>query len=352
MSNPVLIAVIIIFISALISLYLQSRRLDVCLKAFQDFHVTLEEKDGDVAWGRLQVYRTGIELLYREPNIDEQGHIETSYILYREQFSSIHAIYRYAADLSDDERRRRREQVQALVKRAWITRFKRRLRNLMAMLKDALMQTIGIVLGQAKKAAPGSVVLRQHEKEIKTISKEVIGHVGNAFEPILEKYIGRRVVLEITREGVTTEHVGILRDYSSEFLEVLDITDHATLEVPVYDESAAALAGRVELRVQGRQIVVHNQSGDTVYVRAVKWDGAEHEVDVVIKSGLEADFGVPEPPPKDAKLVVEIARKYDIVVPRTHAIIRHSAEAGDSNWKTYLRQLLKDEEEEEMANPV
>ncbi len=350
MDSPVIWAIVVIFLSALISLYLQSRKLDVCLKAFQDFHVTLEEKDGDVAWGRLQVYRTGIELVYRQPNYDEQGHIETSYIFYREQFPSIHAIYRYAGDLDEDERRRRRKQLQGLIERPWMMRFKRRLRNMLAMLKDAVLQTIGIALGQAKKAAPGSVVLRQHEKEIKHISKEVIGHVGNAYEPILEKYIGRRVVLEITREGVTTEHVGILRDYSSEFLEVLDITDHATLEMPVYDESGAEVRREVELRVDGHQIVVRNRTGDTVYVRAVKWNGVEQEVDVVVKPELEADFGVPQSPPEDARLVVEIARKYDIVVPRSHAIIRHSAETEDTDWRTYLRQLLVDDSREAAPN--
>ncbi len=340
MDSAFLLAIVFIFLSAIVSLYFQNRSLDPCLKAFQDFHVTLEEKDGDVAWGRLRVYRTGIELIYRQPNVDRQGHLETSYIFYREQFPALYAVYRYPEDLSPEERARRDQEIRRLVRSTWRTRMLRKLRNGLAMLKDAILQSIGVALGQARKAAPGSLVLRNHERELKTISKEVIGHVGNAFEPILERYIGRRVVMEITREGVTRELVGILKNYSAEFLEVLDVAGSARFEVPVY--AAGVRVPEVELTVNGNQIAVKNTGGKTVYIRGLKWDGGEHEVDVVVKPGRTADFGIAEAPPPDARVLVEFAARYDLVVPRTHAIIRHAADQEEENW---LEQLLRPKEE-------
>lgn len=348
MDSTVLITICIIFLTAIISLYLQNRSVDACLKDFEDFQVTLEEKDGDVAWGRLRVYRTGIELEYVSPNYDKDGHIETSYIFYKEQFPSMHAIYRYADDLSGGERKRRNKQLEALVKRPWLTRLGRRIRNGIAMLKDAVMQTIGIAMGQAKKMAPGSVVLRDHEKELQKVSKDIIGHVGNAFEPILEKYIGRRVVLEITREGVTTEQVGILKNYTAEFIEVLDIVRSQRLEVPLRTDSPLPPVARgIVLEVDGIQVKARNVSRTPLYIRAIRWDDEEHAVNVVVQPGLQVDFGLEKAPPDGARAVVEVARKYDIVVPRTHAIIRHCAEMPQENWTQRILQLIKDDEAEQ-----
>ena len=343
MDGTFLLAVTVIFLTAIISIYLQNRHVDACLKDFHEFQVTLEEKNGDIAWGKLHVYRTGIELEYQQPNIDKEGHVETSYIYYKDQFPSMHAIYRYADDLSEEEQQRRNHQLESLVRRPWLTRLFRKIRNTIAMLKDAVLQTVGIAMGQAKKMAPGSIVLRNHEKELRNLSKDIIGHVGNAFEPILEKYIGRRVVLEITREGVTTEEVGILKNYTANFIEVLDIAGAQRLELPVNSPTAPA-AVNLEMAVDGSQVRVKNQSRFPVYLRAIKWDGHEHAVDAIIQPGLEADFGMDTVPPATARAVIEIARRYDIVVPRTHAIIRHSAEPPDENWSARILQMLKQED--------
>ena len=40
---------------------------------------------------------------------------------------------------------------------------------------------------------------------------------------MLEQYVGSRVVMEIMEEDEIHEHVGVLKDYSAEFLELLDV---------------------------------------------------------------------------------------------------------------------------------
>jgi len=327
-----LITILLIFITTLISVVLKSRSKDRCLKDFEDFHVTIEEKDGDIAWGTLTVYPTGLEINYREPNYDSDGHIETSYIIYREQYPVIHALYRYHADLSDDNKRRRHHQIRRLVKQSGIRRLGRRIRNVIAMLKDAITQSLGVFLGQAKKAAPGSVVLRNSEKDLTNLSKEIVGHIGNTYDPILENYIGRRVVLEVTKDDVTKELAGVLKEYSAEFLEVLDIRMRTKVGVDVTSRRQASVLESVELRVEDKKISVCNTGKDTVYVKSIKGSTISRPLDVVVRPGLIADFGVEEDLPEDARLELELVREMDIVVPRRHALIRHSAEEKSDSW--------------------
>ena len=42
-----------------------------------------------------------------------------------------------------------------------------------------------------------------------------IGGIGQQADPLLENYIGQRVVFEITEGGEVHEHVGVFKDYSA-----------------------------------------------------------------------------------------------------------------------------------------
>ncbi len=51
----------------------------------------------------------------------------------------------------------------------------------------------------------------------------LIGFAGTAYEPIFEKHIGSKVVLEFYNEDKTWFFPGILKDYTSEFIELMDV---------------------------------------------------------------------------------------------------------------------------------
>ena len=51
----------------------------------------------------------------------------------------------------------------------------------------------------------------------------VIGSVDTAYEPLLEKYIGHRVVAEFVHGDQPVELVGVLKDYTADFIELLDV---------------------------------------------------------------------------------------------------------------------------------
>ena len=47
--------------------------------------------------------------------------------------------------------------------------------------------------------------------------------VATAYEPLLERHIGRKVVIEQVKGDKVIELVGVLKDYTADFIEVMDI---------------------------------------------------------------------------------------------------------------------------------
>ncbi|GAI15097.1 unnamed protein product [marine sediment metagenome] len=78
---------------------------------------------------------------------------------------------------------------------------------------------------RAKTANPALATIASQQKSMKRVEKVVTGYLGRSYDPILEKHIGKQVVLEITTDnGEVQEHVGIFKDYSQQFLQVMDVS--------------------------------------------------------------------------------------------------------------------------------
>ena len=55
------------------------------------------------------------------------------------------------------------------------------------------------------------------------MGQNIIGYAGTQYDPLLEHYVGTKVVVEVTEGDVVHEHIGILKDYTADFLEILDV---------------------------------------------------------------------------------------------------------------------------------
>ncbi|MBM3942507.1 MAG: hypothetical protein FJ316_06235 [SAR202 cluster bacterium] len=50
---------------------------------------------------------------------------------------------------------------------------------------------------------------------------------GTSYDPLLERHIGTMVVVEVTSaDGTVDEYIGIFKEYSTQFLEVMDVHVH------------------------------------------------------------------------------------------------------------------------------
>ncbi len=85
------------------------------------------------------------------------------------------------------------------------------------------MELIELFIGQAKKKSAFGNILTKQNKYVSQLKQEVVGALPTSFDPILERYIGKKVILELINGKDKNEYRGVLKDYTPEFLEILDI---------------------------------------------------------------------------------------------------------------------------------
>jgi hypothetical protein len=203
---------------------LNRRMRDRCLKDFDGFLSTMLDKNGKRLWGRLKVFTTGLEFSYRVEHLDEEGHIETSSILYKQEFEKIFMVVRFHDELSEKNQARRIRQLNRSFHPKLHRRLARSTRNLMVNLKDALTDITSAVVSSVSSATPAAKAFTSQQRQLTRAQTELVGYAGTAYDPILEKHIGSQIVIEITNPAnVVEEHVGVLKEYSANFLEVMGV---------------------------------------------------------------------------------------------------------------------------------
>lgn len=334
--NALSITLAFIFISALIGTILRNLSIDKCLHHFDNFHVTLELTSQDLIWGTLKMYSSGLELLYREPRLDSSGHYETSFILYSSEYDSIQTICRYHGDLSEKRRRIRENDIRKTYQPTIFSKTIRWLRNLLNTFQDALSKSLNLIIGQMKKVSPGSVILKQ-DAQISKIGTDIIGYAGNAYDPILERYIGEKVVLEVSYADRKEEYLGVLKEYNSTFLELLNVAYLYYVTIPL----KGSAIGKIE--ISGIQVTqeedtyfLENQSVTPIFVYDFVKDGKSFSDQIEIGPGKRQAVYTTEFDVTDVAVMLKTTRIVDLIVPRAKALIRHAGPQEEVGWKELL----------------
>ena len=376
MDNLFLYTVGLIFLTALLGIFVRRRSRDRCLKDLSDYHVTIEMKDGRVMWGQLVVFPNGLELLYAMPNRNADGHVETSYVIMADHLASIQAVYRYHDELNDENKAARRREIDRTYHPNLLRRTARWLRNFLNTFRDAFNQSLGAYLSYAKKDKNASQVIKTQDKQLAKIGGEILGAAANEYEPILERYIGRKVVIEELRdvgdEKVWVEHAGILKEYTATWIEVLGCraTEEHTFEFGEIDRlrlnrdlDFIVRREETERKVPVLAVQIENHGSEPVVLRRIEAPGDYvHALDGLIAPGDSATARLTDLPesafaaasPADLpqevalraatrggevlitpdgapalpaiRLVVEAVRDVDRCIPRAHAVLRHGGE--------------------------
>lgn len=221
--NPVFLTIVFIFLSGIVAALINGRKRDKCLKAFGGFMITLEDVGGKFVWGKLRVESTGMELLYAQSHADADGHIERSYMIYKYEYGNIGALIRYHDQLSEHNLKRRDAELKRTYHPSWWRRWRRKLMNIFRTIRDSVMEVSNVLLAQAKKTTAAGGLLSTQDKYVSQMKNEVIGSVDTSYEPLLEKYIGHRMVAEFLHKDEPVELVGVLKDYTADFIELLDV---------------------------------------------------------------------------------------------------------------------------------
>ena len=347
LENVVALTIFFIFASAILGAFLKTRARDRCLKDFHGYHITVEDKSGDAAWGRLNVYSTGFELQYDAEHRDPDGHVESSYIVYESEYSNLYSLYRYHDQLTDKNKKRRISQIKRTYRPSLVRRLARSFRNFFNTLRDAFAKSIETLIGSAKKS---SKVMASQGGKVSEMSKGVMAGMGAAYDPILERFIGKRVVVEINRDGKTLEFPGILKEYTTKFIEVLAVRLHGAAAVPLNGEKSPI--PNVEVKREGSRITVTNVGKDVVHVVKLVGKKYEQAIGAVAAPGAEVDFTLNQDEISQPRLILSIARDFDMVIPRAHGVVRHGGKKEKVDWKRLLMGSERVEVEKKVGSSL
>jgi hypothetical protein len=344
-----------IFVTAIITTVLAKWARDKCLKFFNGYHVTLERSRGQTSWGKLKVFSSGIEIVYDHPYVDPFGRRKTSFLFYaQETEQQLLSMLRYHDELDETSQKRRQKQVHRTFNPGWLRRIWRGVRNLFNTLRDAFNAAIGAVVGQYQRMNPANAVIAAQGQSVTQIGQTLLGRFANAYEPLLEQYIGQPVILDvadpINPNHASVQYAGYLADYTQQFVAIFNV-EHKTaqeivLQMPDIEkgDSLPPLPGPpmpgapkivlppalkvehdLEIRIDGYRFKILNARHEAVVVRRMEREGFEpFQFGMVIPPGGQLDL--PARDARGAKLIIEIIRCLDVVAPRRYATVRHAGE--------------------------
>jgi hypothetical protein len=209
----------LLFLSTVIGALVKNRSRDLCLKKFDNCFVLIKTEDGRWFWGDLQVFSTCLELRFHQ-SLNPEGLAKLSYIFYEPEIQTIVSVIRPVPYVDGSDQQWQME-IASLLERTPGERALRQFRNLLNILRDAFSQSIGLLVGLVKTKQKIAAVpaLDQRSTEL---GKHLLSVVPNAYEPILEKYLGHLVIVQSLKTGVLPEQVSILEEYTEKFLLVRD----------------------------------------------------------------------------------------------------------------------------------
>lgn len=228
--NSLTITIIIIILSTLLAGYLRRNTKDKCIKDFNHDTITVITSDDKRITGRLLVDSTGIELIFNEYSQSHQAYGSLpdspelfSFILYKSEFAKLNLLIRMHANFSEKDREARKKEIERTYHPSRPRRIKRYVMNLFKLLKDSLMEVFTVLTGHLSKVAAAKNIAPTDINQTSKIQKEFVGSIDPAYDPILEKYIGNIVVVEYTQNIYLPVIKGILKEYTSEYIELLDV---------------------------------------------------------------------------------------------------------------------------------
>jgi small nuclear ribonucleoprotein (snRNP)-like protein len=208
---------VLLFFGATIAAIAARRKSDRCLKYFNRKPVIILMQSGKWIWGHFIAYPKAMELVFDTPEKDESGQVKASYVLYTPEVDGIKKIIQPPPKAGTKEHDRWQKEIKRIANPSIYRRFRRWLWNGFNTLRDAISQSFSMVIGSMKKATPMGKVSGA-DKRAGEIGNTLLGTVPNSYEPVLEKYLSKQVIVEMLEDGKVVEFAGLLQEYSGKYL--------------------------------------------------------------------------------------------------------------------------------------
>jgi hypothetical protein len=367
MDPTLLLTLGIILAATLVGSALRGLHRDRCLRDFDGYPVTVLGKDEDVRWGTLRLQSTGFELEYAADVLDTQMHIETSYLIYKSEYGEVDGLCRFLDDLSPKDRERRDQALERAFHPGPMQCLVRQMRNFVNTAIDSLNEALAILLGRARPLAGQLPVTSQ--THLKGLTKNILGYMGTSYDPLLERLVGVQAVIEVQHDAGIHEFVGVLCDYSPDFIELLDVyfprrirlevtaaaagdgdaggqaprfAGPGAMTVPVTEDDAVRRGGLCA-RLASGLLTVENGTGRTVRLDVItEGENLFAEQVVVPENGV---WRIEMPGESgSARVEARIVQRLDMILPRATSLIRHRAERYET-WDAFVRAFRFNEPE-------
>ncbi len=346
------LAVLFIFLAAIASVFVRRLRKDKCLALLNDHHVTYLNEAGKPLWGDLRVSSQGLQLVYDAPYTTSRGLVKTSCLLYPGELSGCVAICRSVRGLTDQELEQREFQVQRSFDPDLSRRLLRRMRNLVNVVRDAISKTIGLFVGALSRGRAMAEVVQSQRGEVDELGKTLIGLVANAYEPMLERHIGRPVVLELKNpdaaDAPTSEFPGYLVDYTEDFVAIFSVDQEPEERIELETSQSIEREG-LALELSEKRVRLTCTGSDALVVQRLGSVGTMRDLGVTLIPGCTLD--VPRRHGKAVRLEGERTRRIDLVCPRSRALVRFASAPGAERRDDWSGVAPESEESELVTSP-
>jgi len=223
---------VLLFVAATVAAIAARRKRDRCLKYFNREPVMVLMQSGKWLWGRFIAYPKAMELVFEKPEKNKSGHAKASYVLYTPEVDGIKKILQTPPSAGTEEYKRWQKEVERIANPSLLRRFRRWIWNVFNTLRDAVSQSLGMILGTLKSKSPMGKVASA-DKRAGEIGNTLLGTVPNAYEPVLEKYLGKQVIVEMLENGELVEFAGLLQEYSGKYLLLRDVAYKPEVDIGI-----------------------------------------------------------------------------------------------------------------------
>lgn len=252
------------------------------LRLFEGDRVQVRLEEGDWVTGTILVVAGGLEVQYDEPR-SLGGQVESSRIVERGEAARIRCLLRPETLWTDDVRVRREDQI-------W------------------------------RSAHPG------WRERIGRWSRELVGRDPLSAEPLLRRYLGRPVVVEIREEQRILHASGLLLAYDDEFIALADVALPAEASLPLCPGRTSGADLEAIWNEDGLELF--NRGGGTVEILGIRTAEGLRPWELVLRPGFRERTGFRKAPAGTAELVFESPARGDAILPRGAVRIRGGSEGS------------------------
>jgi hypothetical protein len=338
--------ILLIFIVTIVSAMLRRLVNDKILKLFHHYHVGFFSETRPAIWGDCMVSSQGLKLLFDKAFVTQRTLVKSSALLYEDELTPMICMTRCVLRLTEHERRKRLRQIERTFHPGALRRARRWSGNMLNTMRDAITKTMSLVIGRMT-AVPGSMAgaaISTQAGDLNTLTGSVVNLAANAYEPLLERYIGQPIVVEIqlpnpagaTGSATLVEFPGYLVDYTQKFLAVFNVDQTPVEKLEIKLEPGKAPSpdlADLKITTTDQDTIIQCQGKDAFILVQLACGVHTADLQIAIIPGTTLVLG---PLEKPTILTVERTRQIDLIVPRTRARIRYgslpSRKGSRWNW--------------------